>query len=164
MLFIDIQNDIIENSCENYHIIDYRSNNIIDCIIPNKLYIGSVDSNSIHILNKYKITNVICVEENQPIEYPNITYTHFPINERNPPKLIDVFNNVFDIIEKSEIILIYCYKGISRSAIFICAYLMKKYNISFQLAIRFLRDHRKYIDPNISLINEILDYEESLKI
>ena len=148
---------------EDYQIIDYRSNNIIDNVIPNKLYIGNSDSNNIRDLEKYKISTVICVEETPPIKYPGVNYIHIPINEKNPQNLINIFDKTFDIIEHSNTTLVYCYKGVSRSASVICTYLMKKFNISFQTSINLLRNYRKYVDPNLSIINVIMEYEKYLK-
>ena len=156
ILFIDIHKD---NIYEPIQFINYNTNNIIDDIIPNKLYIGNSNSNNIFYLQKHNITHVVCVEELPPIKYPNIYYTHISINEKNPPTLTELFNNVFEMIEKSETTLIYCYKGVSRSATFICAYLMKKYNLTYTSALIFLKNRRTYVDINISLINELIDYE-----
>lgn len=161
MLYIDT--NIIDNQYEDYQFIDYRSNNTVDNVIPNKLYIGNSDSNDMKILEKYNITTVICVEETPPVFHKNINYIHFPINERNPLFLIKILNDTFDIIEQSNTTLVYCYKGVSRSATIVCAYLMRKYNVSFQHAIDFLRKHRKYVDPSISLINVLLEYEKYIK-
>lgn len=46
MLFIETSRNIIDDPIEDYQIINHNSNNLIDGVLPNKLYIGNTNSNN----------------------------------------------------------------------------------------------------------------------
>ena len=60
------------------------------------------------------------------------------------------------VLEKNKRILFHCYAGISRSATFAIAYLMKNNNLSFYNAFALVKLHRSIIHPNSGFI-EILN-------
>lgn len=77
------------------------------------------------------------------------------------------FKTVGSIIRKAERrgkrIFIHCHMGISRSVTLLISYLMRYYRMNVQRAIKYLRERRPYIQPNIGFLKQLYIYEDSLK-
>jgi protein-tyrosine phosphatase len=61
-------------------------------------------------------------------------------------------------VEKGRI-LIHCYMGVSRSATFMLAYMIKYKHLRLEVAIR-LASEKRYIAPNDGFLYKLIDYEE----
>lgn len=59
--------------------------------------------------------------------------------------------------------LIFCVAGVSRSASFCLAYLMKHCNLSLLNAYNYLKKRRPRIKPNCGFFRQLIKYEEKLR-
>jgi dual specificity phosphatase 12 len=60
-------------------------------------------------------------------------------------------------------VFVHCAMGVSRSATFVCAYLMWKYNIGSESALKQLREGRDRARPNAGFMEQLAVYGEMLK-
>jgi dual specificity MAP kinase phosphatase len=64
--------------------------------------------------------------------------------------------------ENNETVFVHCQLGKSRSATIIIAYLIKHMNMSTNEAYTFLKRARSSIMPNLSFMNKLRSYEQSI--
>ena len=92
------------------------------------------------ILNKYKITHVLCVCE-EVSRKENIIYKHVNIVDIPGQDIKKYFPECLKYIEKSiqegGRVLVHCIAGISRSASVVIAYLIYKNGMTFTEALKF---------------------------
>jgi protein-tyrosine phosphatase len=60
---------------------------------------------------------------------------------------------------KTNKILVHCSAGISRSPTLVLAYMIKKYQMKFEDAFNKMRQLRQIVDPNVSFILQLRDWE-----
>jgi len=98
------------------------------------------------------------------LKYTGSIYDNSEIN-----KIMNLYNNRplieigYHFIDKAltskQNILIHCMAGISRSVSLATYYFMKKINVNFEQAYKFIRSKRKIADPNISFQKQLETYE-----
>lgn len=61
---------------------------------------------------------------------------------------------------KTNNVLVHCSAGISRSPTLVLAYMIKKYQMKSEDALRQMRKLRQIVDPNVSFIIQLRDWEK----
>ncbi len=56
-------------------------------------------------------------------------------------------------------VLVHCQMGISRSPTIVIAYLMKRNDLTYDMAFNEVKLKRSIIDPNILFLSQLCDYE-----
>jgi dual specificity phosphatase 12 len=125
------------------------------------LYIGNYEAASnVELLRKYKIRAVLTASIETGLKYAEeVIHFHevssaflldcFEIIQAHDKENYDIiqhFEKAYDFIDrhrKYTSVLVHCFAGISRSASLIIAYLMKKYNLSFEKALWKLKSKRR---------------------
>ena len=92
----------------------------------------------------------------------NITVYTYNLEDSYDCNISLYFDEISDLIHKQEIVLINCLAGVSRSASFIIAYLMKYYEMDLESAFVYVRKRRKIICPNKQFMIYLRDYELKL--
>ncbi len=59
-------------------------------------------------------------------------------------------------------VLVHCYKGASRSATVVCAYLMKTKRWSTNETLAYIKSRRPSADPNFGFVMQLSEFEKSL--
>ena len=72
------------------------------------------------------------------------------------------FDEISDLIHKQDVVLVNCVAGISRSASFVIAYLMKYYEMNLEDAFLYVRKRRNRICPNKKFMTYLYEYEFKL--
>lgn len=135
-------------------------------IVRGKLYLGSMfDVNNSYFLEKNKINTIICVARNLKIN-PEIELYYkvhrYEFEDTVKENILNNFDDITELIENSEVVLVNCAAGASRSASIVIAYLMKYYAMNLKDAITHVKKNRPQICPNKGFVLQLLEYEKML--
>ena len=174
-LDIDLLTRKIKKECDICHkIIDSHLFKIHYNSHPSKiftwLYLGSFanacDIKELKFNGINKILN--CAIECHNTKLPrDIEEMHLYIKDSEKFNIFDYFEKANNYINKCKLeggkLLVHCKFGISRSASFIIAYLIKYNNFTTDNALLFLQRKRNKIKPNQGFMNQLYQYEKYLK-
>ena len=132
--------------------------------ITDGLYLTAFRDANIFLRNQpaayHKYTSIVVAEELAPwifdLNCKNIVF--IPLQDHESENIYDLIPKVNLLIEQSKPCLICCVMGISRSASFCIAYLMKKFSLSFEDSFNYVQQKRNIICPNIGFINQLKKY------
>ena len=131
------------------------------------LYLGTFkNACDIKELNNIGITHILnCAYECHNEKLPRyIKELHLKISDVNHFNLSGYFevSNKFmnDCKMKGGAVLVHCKLGISRSATFVIAYLIKCYRFTAKAALNYVRQKRKQINPNFGFMQQLEKYEK----
>ena len=138
--------------------------------IFNWLYLGTF-SNACDIkeLRRLKVNYVLnvaneCINKKLP---KDIKELHLKIKDFDEFELYNYFDEANEFInkckEEGNVLLVHCKLGISRSASFIIAYLIKFNKMSAKEALEFVKEKRNQVRPNEGFINQLEEYEKRNK-
>ncbi|XP_008047246.1 dual specificity protein phosphatase 18-like [Carlito syrichta] len=137
-------------------------------LITGSLYISNgVAANNKLLLSSHRITTVINVSvEVVNTVFENIQYIKVPVADSPSSRLYDFFDLVADHIHSVEMkqgrTLLHCAAGVSRSATFCLAYLMKYHAMSLLDAHTWTKSCRPIIRPNNGFWEQLIHYEFKL--
>jgi protein-tyrosine phosphatase len=126
------------------------------------------ESNMAKIVDKYKIDVVISVYDFLPEKRTKTKAKRFllVIHDHPDSKLSKYFEKIAFIIheakKKKKRVFIHCHMGISRSVSLLIAYYLKYKRTKVQNTIKFLRERRPYINPNLGFLKQLYDFESQL--
>jgi protein-tyrosine phosphatase len=162
---------IISFFCLFYSASEHFSASHIVSKIDSHIYLSSYKmANNKKALKKYNIKNILtimpdCQTCKKMQKYKNIKYMQVNKKDVKTENLQSEFEKTFkfidDAVNAGENILIHCYAGISRSPTIIAAYLMKKYNMNRDNALKYLKNKRNIIKPNSGFMEQLKKYEGS---
>ena len=135
-----------------------------DEIIPG-LFLGNQIAASDELL-QHNFSHMLTLRSNpgRPL-VPSIVWKGIEVADSEESSIAQFFNETFDFIEQTtESILVHCREGISRSPSVVIAYLMKKFDLSFETAFHYVKTRRRAILPNSGFIEELKTYEKSLRV
>ncbi|MFI5342689.1 MAG: dual specificity protein phosphatase family protein [Chlamydiales bacterium] len=130
-------------------------------IIPG-LYLGNEAAASHLPLN---FTNVLCFRtELQKNPSNRMIWKGIQIPDKAGAHMLPYFQESYEFLESAKgDTLVHCRYGRSRSPVVVIAYLMKKFDVPFDKAYRFVRLKRPTIEPNSGFIEELKVYERILR-
>ena len=134
------------------------------------LYLGTFD-NALDVkeLRRIKATHVLncaieCTNNNLP---RNIKELHLKIHDYEGFELFDYFERANEFMNKCKLsggaVLVHCKYGISRSAAFVIAYLIKYMRYTTDSALKFLIQKRNQTKPNEGFMEQLYNYEIWIK-
>jgi hypothetical protein len=130
-------------------------------ILPG-LYIGSqwgADNRPAWISNVLTVTN-----HPRPPGGSMCIWKSFTLADSPKSNISQYFEEAFGFIENtSSAIIVHCKAGGSRSPTIVISYLMKKYNVPFEAAWKFVRKKNPRTGPNRGFIDQLKAYERTLK-
>jgi len=131
------------------------------------LYLGTfANACDICELRRMKINYILnvaieCTNKTLP---KDIKELHLNIPDYELFELYDYFEEANDFINKCREggghLLVHCKYGISRSASFVIAYLIKNMRYTTDSALKFIQEKRKQIKPNEGFLEQLHKYEE----
>lgn len=114
--------------------------------IESRLYLGNVTAASnLNFLKAKNISHILTIESFALPTYvssnTNVIIKHVQIADMTRENILQFFPTCLEFIDNAlkdpdgkNGVLVHCYYGVSRSATIVIAYLMKKYNLSYQKA------------------------------
>ncbi|CEF59544.1 Dual specificity phosphatase, catalytic domain and Protein-tyrosine/Dual specificity phosphatase domain and Protein-tyrosine phosphatase, catalytic domain and Dual specificity phosphatase, subgroup, catalytic domain-containing protein [Strongyloides ratti] len=140
--------------------------------ILNFLYLGSqADALNNDILKKYDIKAILnitipCIRPDKEL-IKDSNFLNIELKDNFTEKILPHFERAFEFIDKQKDlknnVLIHCLAGISRSATFCIAYLMKHLAIDHSCAYSYVKSLRSSISPNFNFLGQLFEYETNLK-
>jgi atypical dual specificity phosphatase len=130
-----------------------------------KLYLGDMfDANNESDLKEKNITSIICVAEDVNIKLTNsnISVYKYNLQDSYDCNISLYFDEITNLIHNQNTVLVNCVAGISRSASFVIAYLMKYYGLTLKDAFLYVRKRRNQICPNKKFMTYLFEYEFKL--
>jgi protein-tyrosine phosphatase len=132
--------------------------------IVDNIYLTDINgAKNISILKDKKIQYIITLTKKQIFHVDDIMYLQIPIDDIGSVNFvemtIDTIDQVVDYLNQHKIILVHCYRGLSRSVCFVILLLIKL-GWSFQNAYDLVSKKKEYIDPNPEFIKQIVEFEK----
>lgn len=136
------------------------------CIIPGYLYLGGIcDVTEKYIAdNRIKTVINVAVECNDPIiADKTVIFRKYNIEDNfvDVHKYFDEINKIIHNRTKKGSVLVHCYAGVSRSATFVIAYLIKELQMTLETAYSYVSFVRK-VQPNPHFMLQLMKYEKEL--
>ncbi|XP_060073022.1 dual specificity protein phosphatase 1-like [Ylistrum balloti] len=133
------------------------------------LYIGNaLSAAGKDVLLAHGITAILNVSNNCQNHFDtDFRYKNIPVDD-NP--LVDLstwfmesISFIDDVKRHGGKTLVHCQAGISRSATICLAYIMQSQCLSLDEAFEFVKSRRSVISPNISFLQQLLDFEKEIQ-
>lgn len=100
--------------------------------------------------------------------YQDFSYLLIDLKDEPQQEIQEAVFEVVKFIEKASEdcpgrkILIHCNEGISRGPMLVCSYLMFKYQLNKEMAIKMIKDKRSFIDINLGFIYQLEKLEKKI--
>lgn len=94
---------------------------------------------------------------------PGMKTLFFQLTDMPHEDILNHLEDTYNFIsegQKSGVVLVHCYFGMSRSSSVVIAYLMKKYDISYSQAYERAKSKRACVCPNEGFVNQLKLYEK----
>jgi atypical dual specificity phosphatase len=131
-----------------------------------KLYLGDIfDANDEVTLNERRIQSIICVAGDVCVKLNPSRFViyKYDLQDTHECNISVYFDEIADLIHNQKAaVLVNCFAGVSRSASFVIAYLMKYYDMDLRSAFLYVRNRRNQICPNKQFMTYLHEYEFKL--
>jgi predicted protein tyrosine phosphatase len=139
-------------------------------ILP-RLFLGDQKfADSKENLARYNIAGVISLRDPSFLlkSHKGITYHRVWIADDDDEPLLpihrqDCFEFIDSILHIKQAVLVHCMMGISRSSTMVIAYLMSELGMPFQVALSFVQNKRRIVDPNSGFRSQLERWELELQ-
>jgi Leucine-rich repeat (LRR) protein len=156
----NVKSDLIQTEIDwgcNYpdHVID-------------KLYIGGIRTVMSEHVYTYLNINVVFTTASEPackspLIIPNMIHLYFPINDSDEQRIdMEIIDCLHGYLKNNNGCIVHCFKGASRSATVVIAYLMKYHNMELDDAYYYLKNKRSTIRPNNGFWKQLIQFNKIL--
>ena len=133
--------------------------------ITDTIYLGNMEAAfNYKKLKKLGIRKVLTVMSAFGNHYPENTFVHksIDVTDDYETNLIRYFKECLLFIDGYDKVLVHCAAGMSRSPTIVIAYLMWKKKLSLNDAIKFVKNKRPEISPNLNFMRQLQTFQELL--
>jgi protein-tyrosine phosphatase len=137
-------------------------------IIPGKLYLGNWED-AFKARFDGRVTHIVNVAKEVPNFHKctsDILYLHLSLTDVPEQQIFPYFQVIVPFIENAiendGVVLVHCVAGMSRSASFVLAYLMKRFGWTLNESLEFVTEKRSIVKPNSGFIEHLKLYEQQL--
>jgi len=137
-------------------------------IVPN-LYLGDVyAAHNSQELKKRNITHIVTCTVGVVPPFPeSFKYMHLKILDCAAEAIHEHFQEttqfISEALKENGKVLIHCIRGVSRSATIVAAYLMIAMRMSYEDAVKKIREKRPIARPNYGFMMQLAMYEANMK-
>lgn len=167
-----LENDKLDEKKQNKLISEFQSRAMLGNIlhrynemqknmsrITNNIYVSDIEGvKNVSIMKEKNIQYVITITKKSVFRISGIEYTQIMIDDVGTINFIDetltIADKVVEYVQNNKIVLVHCYKGLSRSVCFVILVLIRT-GLSFEDAYNLVSDGRVKIDPNPEFIHQI---------
>jgi len=172
-----ILNDRMDESKRNIHINEFQNRQMLITVlkryndmqmtmskITDNIYISDMNgAKNVSLLRSKKIQNIVSITKRPIFMIDGIEYDKIMIDDTDSIDFINATHKTVDkilgLVNKNRIILVHCFKGLSRSVCFVI-FLLIKNGMTFKQAYEFVKQKRN-IDPNPIFIKQLIDYSNT---
>ena len=133
--------------------------------ITDTLYLGNMESAfNIKKLKGLGIRKVLTVMSAFGNHYPENTFIHkkIEIDDDYESNIIQYFKECLLFIDGYDKVFVHCAAGMSRSATIVIAYIMWKKKLFLNEAIKFVKNKRPIIQPNLNFMKQLEIFQDLL--
>jgi len=135
-------------------------------IIAHLYLSGSQGASNQEKMESCKISHVLIAAANLKPAFPDkYTYLNIHLIDHDDKDITGHFDEVFEwmdaAIQKSQNVLVHCAAGVSRSAAFVIAYIMKSQKKPYDEAFALVFEKRSIIQPNSGFVKQLREFEAS---
>ena len=133
--------------------------------ITDTIYLGNIESAfNIKKLKDLGIKKVLTVMSAFGNHYPENTFIHksIEIDDDYESNIIQYFKECLLFIDGYDKVFVHCAAGMSRSATIVIAYIMWKKKLFLSDAIKFVKDKRPIISPNLNFMKQLEIFQDLL--
>jgi hypothetical protein len=170
-----LENDKLDKNNKNTHISEFQNRAMLGTVlrryndmqknmskITDNIFITDINgAGNVSILKDKNIQYVITLTKRSIFKISGISYTQIMIDDLATVNFISTtistVEQVIEYIKNNKIVLVHCYKGMSRSVSFVILTLVKQ-GLSFQDAYDLVKKQRTIIDPNPEFLRQINDF------
>ena len=130
--------------------------------ITDNIYISDITiPKNVPIIKDKNINCIVSLTKKNIFKISNIEYIHIAIDDIGTVNFIEATletsKKIINYIDNNKIILVHCFKGLSRSVCFVILVLINK-GMTFDEAYQYIKDRKIPIDPNPEFIDQLTEY------
>lgn len=137
----------------------FEANKIIE-----GLYLGSLETACDEEgLKENGITHIVTAIYNVRPQFPDseFEYHMVPVIDKPSADIKKYFEECFEFIDEAikneKTVLVHCVYGVSRSSTLVCAYLIKKHNLTVSQAVQLVKTKRPKANPNAGFLSQLVE-------
>lgn len=132
--------------------------------ITNNMYITDINgARNTDLIRDKKINCIVSLTKKTIFKASNVRYFHIQMDDIESVDFLsmtlDTADKVIELIQKDQVILVHCYKGVSRSVSFVILVLVKQ-GIPYDEALEFVKRKRPSANPNPAFREQLKDYSK----
>ena len=134
--------------------------------ITDNVYITDINgARNTDLVRDKGIDCIVSLTKRSIFKASNVRYFHIKIDDVESTDFLgmtlDVADEVIELIQEDQIILVHCYKGVSRSVSFVVLVLVKQ-GMAYQDALDFVKSKRPAANPNPAFRKQLSEYSRRL--
>lgn len=136
-----------------------------------RLRLGSLNAVNEAHFREHRISHVVnCLTPDAEVRVDGFPVAYLSLGIEDEDDVVLDFDRVLPFVHDAltsrsdSTVLVHCAMGVSRSASFVCAYLMREHRWSVRDTLRRMRAVRSQVAPNPGFLQQLLDYERKLCI
>jgi protein-tyrosine phosphatase len=174
-----ILNGRAEEKDKNQHISRFKENVLLSKLIirynqyhrnmsqiTENMYITDINgARNTDLVRDKKIDCVVSLTKRSIFKASNVRYFHIKIDDMESVDFLsmtlDYADKVIELIKQDQIILVHCYKGVSRSVSFVILVLVKQ-GMGYEEALDFVKKRRPAANPNPAFKRQLKEYSRKI--
>lgn len=135
-------------------------------ILPNQLYLGPALQNQKEELQKDAplVTHIANITQQEPSPFPDVfKYLRISILNQETVRIYEHFDDFIKFIDEAlsegGAVYVHCARGVSRSASFVIAYLIRRKGMTLKEAFEFVKQRRSAISPNPGFMKQLMELD-----